>query len=66
MQASSMNKSDKLPVLISASHNLNLLRILIRLAKDTKIIDFKRYESLQNNIDEIGRMLGGWIKQVKD
>ena len=38
------------------------LRILIRLSKDLTYIDFKRYERLSLNVDEIGRMLGGWIK----
>lgn len=48
-----------------ASVQLNLLRILIRLAKDTKAIDLKKYAHVQQIIDEIGRMLGGWIKSVK-
>lgn len=66
MQASSVGKSEKLLVLVSVSNKLNLLRIMIRLSKDTRIIDIKRYDSFQNSLDEIGRMLGGWIKQVKE
>lgn len=46
----------------NASVTLNLLRILIRLAKDTRTIDLKTYTELQVAIDDIGRMLGGWIK----
>ena len=65
LNAGSIPKADKLPVLESVSKNLNLLRVLLRLAKDTKTIDIKRYDQMQSAIDEIGRMLGGWIKQVK-
>lgn len=33
--------------------------------EDTKVIDLKRYAELQKTVDEIGRMLGGWIKSTK-
>ena len=65
LRASSMTKDEKLPVLQEVSHNLNVTRIFIRLAKDTKVIDIAKYEHFQSQDDEIGRMLGGWIKQVK-
>lgn len=48
-----------------ASVELNLLRILLRLAKDTKVIDLKKYAQIQQSVDEIGRMLGGWIKSLR-
>jgi len=60
-----MTKNEKLSVLEEASHKLNVVRIFIRLSKDTEVIDFTKYEDFQNRVDEIGRMLGGWIKQVK-
>ncbi len=66
LQASELFKQDKLPALEKASVRLNLLRMLIRLAKDIKIINNKKYTSLQSQIDEIGRMLGGWIKSTKE
>ena len=65
LRASAMTKDEKLPVLQVVSHDLNVTRIFIRLAKDTKVIDISRYEDLQSQVDEIGRMLGGWIKQAK-
>jgi|GEM_PF-3414003 len=49
----------------NASVKLNLLRVLIRLSHDTKTLDGKKYTTIQQQIDEIGRMLGGWIKSVK-
>lgn len=45
---------------------LNVLRVLIRLTKDVKAIDNKKYIALETNIDEIGRMLGGWIRSTKE
>jgi len=47
------------------SSSVDMLRVFIRLASDTKIIDKKLYLSLQEQIDEIGRMLGGWLKTLK-
>ena len=63
--ASQLNKADKLPVLETASVKLNILRVLIRLTKDVKAIDNRRYLALETDIDEIGRMLGGWIRSTR-
>lgn len=63
--ASSQQKTAKLPTLEHASLKLNMLRIFIRLMKDTKALDMKKYVVLETAIDEIGRMLGGWIRSVK-
>ena len=63
--ASQLSKSEKLPVLEKASLTLNFLRVFLRLCKETKVIDSKKYILLQENVDEIGRMLGGWIRSSK-
>lgn len=60
--ASQLSKTEKLPVLQEASTKLDLLKVFVRLSKDLKIIDNKRYLTLESCIQEIGRMLGGWIK----
>ncbi len=44
--------------LVHFSAKLNLLRVFIRLSKDVKAIDMKRYVALEEAVDEIGRMLG--------
>ena len=54
--------ADKTKLLEQGSVQLNLLRLLIRLLKDIKSIDSKKYIVLQQIIDEIGRMLGVWIR----
>ncbi|OHB14498.1 MAG: hypothetical protein A2431_00020 [Candidatus Zambryskibacteria bacterium RIFOXYC1_FULL_39_10] len=57
--------SNKVMALDRASVKLNTLRLLIRLTKDTGSLDLKKYTALQTVIDEIGRMLGGWIRSMK-
>lgn len=63
--ASQLSKSEKLPILEKTSLKLNFLRVFLRLCKETKVIDTKKYIEWQEVIDEIGRMLGGWIKDTK-
>jgi len=50
--------------LISASIKLDLSKLLIRLAYDTKSINYQKYIQLEEKLQEIGRMLGGWIKST--
>lgn len=47
------------------SESIDLLRVLIRLCFDTKVLSQKTYISLQQEIDDIGRMLGGWLKSLR-
>lgn len=65
LKASELNRSEKYPVLLETSTKLNLMRVLIRLMKDVRAVNGKNYMSLQQQIDEVGRMLGGWIKSLK-
>lgn len=52
-------------ILQQMSVKLDLLKILLRLAKDNQAITDKRYVELQALLQEIGRMLGGWIRSTK-
>lgn len=63
--ASQIPKPEKLPILKKASVKVNVLRVLIRLAKEIKALDAKKYVVSQERLDKIGRMLGGWIKSTK-
>lgn len=54
----------KQELLETASVKLNSLRFFVRLMKDTRSLDTKKHLNLQMHIDEIGRMLGGWIKST--
>ena len=63
--AESAKKDWKSPLVEKASAKLSLLKILIRLSADLKIIDRAKYIKLQEQLQEIGRMLGGWLKSLK-
>ena len=65
LQASGEQKQAKVPTLERCSLKLNMLRVFIRLMKDIKAIDVKKYVALETIVDEIGRMLGGWIRSTK-
>jgi len=53
---------NKLPYLKQVSIDLDKLRILIRLSKDFRFLSIRQYEFVANKVNEIGKMLGGWIK----
>ena len=52
----------KLPTLAEIDIELEKLRLLIRLAKDLRLLAMKQYGLIAERIDEIGRLLGDWIK----
>ena len=56
---------NKLSYLKQASVELDKLRILIRLSKDLRFISIRQYGFGAGKINEIGKMLGGWIKSCR-
>ena len=63
--ASYSNQSEKQIFLLKASAKVDFLKILFRLCYELKIIDQKKYLLLEEKLQEIGRMVGGWIKSLK-
>src|SRR5271165_6091493 len=53
---------DKSHALDTASDRVNSLRVLLRLAKDLRLLSFDPYTHATGLLDEIGRMIGGWRK----
>ena len=53
------NKKAKLS---AVDAEIEKLRLLIRLSCDLKFISMKKYAALAEKVDELGRMLGGWMK----
>jgi len=49
-------------LLADANLGLERLRFLIRLSFDLHLIDARRYEHAARGMDEVGRLVGGWIK----
>jgi hypothetical protein len=62
--AAGLPKEQKLSVLFKASAKLDTLKILFRMACELRMLDNKQYLSIQLKIQDIGKMLGGWIKSL--
>ena len=60
-----VSEKEKIFLLKKAQTKLDLLKLLIRLCCDLKIINSKKYLELEEKLQEIGRMLGGWIRSLK-
>lgn len=65
IRASYSDKIEKLISLKTASVKLDFLKFFLRVAWEIKSLDNKRYISLSEKLDEIGKMIGGWIKSIK-
>jgi len=63
--ANSKQNQQKLSLLNRVDIKLKILKTLIRLCFDIKTIDQKKYLLLQEYLQEIGKMLGGWLKSIK-
>jgi len=64
IETSHCKGEQRVQLLHHLSNKLDLLKVLIRLAKDTRTIDNKQYLEIQVILQEIGKMVGGWIKSV--
>ncbi len=56
---------DKTATLQQISTKVDLVKVLLRLGKDGQAINNNNYLGLESTLQEIGRMLGGWIKSTK-
>jgi len=63
--ASSADAEIKQDCLRQASSKTDLTKVLIRLSKDSKSINNDQYLKLQSKLNEVGKMLGGWMKHVE-
>ena len=54
---------DRLPLLRRADVAMESLRILVRLAHTMRVLATNSYEYAAREMDEIGKLLGGWIRQ---
>ena len=61
----SQPKNFKDGYLVKANAKIEILKVLYRLAFDLEIIEDKEYLKAEECLQEIGKMLGGWIKYLK-
>lgn len=63
--SSQLPKNEKYPSLRRADIKVNFLKVLLRLSREIKALDARKYIILEQMAEEIGKMLGGWIKSVQ-
>jgi len=56
----------KRALLERANLELEVLRFLLRLAKDLNCLSLKAYGRSAQSLIDIGRQLGGWLKQCRE
>lgn len=56
---------EKLVALRRASLSLDKLRVLLRICHELGHLDHRGYEFALRQLDEAGRMTGGWLKHAK-
>lgn len=59
-------RSDKLALLHNINVKLEKLRVLLRLSHKLQYLPHNGYEHAARSINEVGRMLGGWIKEQEE
>ena len=52
-------------ILRQADINLMKLRTYLRLCRDLELLNMGQYEHVARMLSEIGRLLGGWLKNVR-
>src|SRR3989344_7054684 len=63
--AARTEKQRKLLSLNNASNNLDVLKFFLQISWDLKALDNKKFIDLSQLLNEIGKMLGGWIKNLE-
>lgn len=61
--AKARHRDDTIYFLSQADVELTLLRYKIRLSRDLNLLSIKGYEQASRLLDEVGRLLGGWMKK---
>lgn len=49
-----------------ANLKIEKIRWLVRMAKDRKVLTPRQYEYSAEQLSECGKMLGGWLRSVKE
>ena len=64
IKANKARSKERQQLQLEYSEYLDTLRILCRLTKDLKMMSIKQYSLTAERINELGRMLSGWMKVV--
>ncbi len=64
IKASLTGKISKLPLLDSARTEIEVLKRLLTITHEIKVIQIKNYLQLESDLQEISKMTNGWIKYL--
>src|SRR3989344_2050758 len=64
-EANSNERMQRLALLKKLDNKLKIIKTIIRLCFDVKAFDQKKYIHCEESLQEIGKMLGGWIKSTQ-
>ena len=65
LYAAYANRKQKFLAVQKASTKLDALKYFLQVAWQVKALDHKTYARISAPLEEIGKMLGGWLKQVE-
>ena len=65
IKAGYSDKLEKIIFLKRGSVKLDLLKFFLQIVWEIKSLDSKKYIRISEKLNEVGRMLGGWIKSLK-
>ncbi|MEK7631818.1 MAG: four helix bundle protein [Patescibacteria group bacterium] len=63
--ASFLPREEKVPVVRLATRKVDTLKVLLMVLWENGSLVEKKYIALSTELEEIGRMLGGWLGQLK-
>ena len=61
----SIYDNERLDALKQVNISIEKLRLFMRLSHDRKYISTKQYEYISEEINELGKMIGGWLKNCE-
>ena len=59
-----LKKEQKTPALQKTNTKFDTLKFFLQLLWETKGIPTKQYAMMAEKLNEVGKMLGGWLKQA--
>lgn len=62
--AGSLSRDKKLPYVQKAIGRFDLLKFFLRISWEIKTLDNKKYIAISEPLNEIGKMLGGWLRNL--
>lgn len=65
MKANKARGEERKRLQLEVSDNLDYVRIIMRLAKDARLISVKQYTLCAEKLNEIGRMLSSWMGSIR-